>query len=72
MFVIKGRYIIDFNIKIFNRWGKKIFESDNIEKYWDGRFKGKLVEQAKYIYLATVLDVNGNTHEFTGVIYLIQ
>ena len=71
LFVIKGRYIIDFNIKIFNRWGKKIFESDNIEKYWDGRFEGKLVQQEKYTYLVTVLDVNGVTHEFTGIVNVI-
>ena len=71
LFVIKGRYIIDFNIKIFNRWGKKIFESDNIEKYWDGRFKGKLVQQEKYTYLVTVLDINGATHEFTGIVHVI-
>ena len=71
LFVIKGRYIIDFNIKIFNRWGKKIFESDNIEKYWDGRFKGKLVQQEKYTYLVTVLDINSDTHEFTGIVNVI-
>lgn len=71
LFVIKGRYIIDFNIKIFTRWGKKIFESDNIEKYWDGRFEGKLVQQEKYTYLVTVLDINGATHEFTGIVHVI-
>ena len=71
LFVIKGRYIIDFNINIFNRWGKKIFESDNIEKYWDGRFEGKLVQQEKYTYLVTILDINGDIHEFTGIVNVI-
>jgi len=71
LFVIKGRYIIDFNINIFNRWGKEIFESDNIEKYWDGRFEGKLVQQEKYTYLVTILDINGDIHEFTGIVNVI-
>ena len=71
LFVIKGRYIIDYNIKIFNRWGKKIFESDNIEKYWDGRFEGKLVQQEKYTYLVTVLDINGDIYESTGIVNVI-
>jgi gliding motility-associated-like protein len=71
LFVIKGRYIIDFNIKIFNRWGKKIFESNNIKKYWDGRFHGKLVQQEKYAYLVTVVDVNAYIHEFPGIINVI-
>ena len=60
------------DIKIFNRWGKKIFESDDIEKHWDGRFQGKLVQQEKYTYLVTVLDVNADIHEFPGIVYLIH
>jgi len=28
--------IESFNLQIFNRWGKKVFETQNIEKGWDG------------------------------------
>jgi gliding motility-associated-like protein len=72
LFVIKGRYIIEFSLKIFNQWGKQLFASSDINKYWDGRYKGKISPQDKYTYLITVLDINGDTHEFTGVIHLIQ
>jgi gliding motility-associated-like protein len=72
LFVIKGRYIIEFSLKIFNQWGKQLFASSDIYKYWDGRYKGKISPQDKYTYLITVLDINGDTHEFTGVIHLIQ
>ena len=49
-----------------------LFESFSIDKHWDGSYKGKISPQDKYIYLITVLDINGDTSEFTGVIHLIQ
>jgi len=35
---------------IYNRWGQQIFESHNINKGWDGKYKGKLVELGVYTY----------------------
>ena len=29
------------------------------------------MQQEKYTYLITVLDVNGDTHEFTGIVNVI-
>ncbi len=28
--------------RIFNRWGNKVFETKDIEKGWDGTYKGQL------------------------------
>ena len=35
-------------------------------------FERKLVQQDKYTYLVTVLDVNADIHEFPGIVYLIH
>jgi gliding motility-associated-like protein len=72
LFVIKGVDIIEFNIKIFNPWGNKLFESNRLDKYWDGSFEGSIVQQDKYTYLVTVLDLNGDIHEFPGTVYVIK
>ena len=29
----------DFSIKIFTRWGKKVFEDDKVNFKWDGKMK---------------------------------
>ena len=39
-FGAKGDGIIEFNIQIFNRWGELVFESNDINKVWDGIYKG--------------------------------
>ena len=36
--------VVTFNIKIFDRWGEELFESDSIDKYWDGKFNTKKVQ----------------------------
>ncbi len=43
--------IEQYNMKIFNRWGAFLFESTSYENTWDGKFKGKIVENGVYVYL---------------------
>lgn len=40
----------EYKMLIFNRWGQQIFESNNINKAWDGKYKGRIVESGVYIY----------------------
>ncbi len=49
-FTLKGEGITKFKISIFNRWGELIFESNDINKGWDGRYKDNIVQQDLYIY----------------------
>lgn len=40
------------NVVIYNRWGQKVFESNNNESYWNGRTtSGNLVPEGTYYYL---------------------
>lgn len=49
-FVIKGTDIKEFHLMIFNRWGELIFESNDLNKSWDGTIKGKLAEQGVFVW----------------------
>jgi gliding motility-associated-like protein len=40
-FKVRSEIIIDLNMKIYNRWGEKVFESTQQEIGWDGTFRGK-------------------------------
>ena len=42
--------IRDYSIKIFNRWGALVFESDNIDNGWNGTFNGRPVTEGVYAY----------------------
>ncbi|MCD4746222.1 MAG: gliding motility-associated C-terminal domain-containing protein, partial [Bacteroidales bacterium] len=43
--------IISFNIIIFNRWGEKVFVSDNINEKWDGKYKGNKCAESVYYWV---------------------
>ncbi len=68
-----GIDIASFNMKIFNRWGELIFESTNIEKGWDGSYKGGIVEVGTYIWKITVKEeATTIIHENYGSVNIIR
>ncbi|MFH1321973.1 MAG: gliding motility-associated C-terminal domain-containing protein [Bacteroidota bacterium] len=51
MFGPAGTGISEFQLQIFNRWGEMIFESDNINNQWDGKFRNRIVQTGAYVYM---------------------
>jgi len=43
--------IQEFQMIIYDRWGQKLFESDDITTGWDGTFMGKQCPQGTYVYV---------------------
>lgn len=39
-----------FYMAIFDRWGTKVFETENVAEGWDGTFQGRVVQQGGYMY----------------------
>src|SRR5690606_4283353 len=51
--VVPSCPISDYNMQVFDRWGKIVFESDNVEKRWNGGLNGYFVEAGIYFYRIT-------------------
>lgn len=65
---------LKFDLYIFDRWGNKIFHSDDPNKGWDGHANGgnKIAQEDVYVWKVIVYDVNGKKHSFVGHIALIK
>ena len=50
LLVIKGKFIQSFQMDIVNRWGEVVFETDYINKFWDGTFEELKVIEGTYYY----------------------
>jgi gliding motility-associated-like protein len=41
----------EYSLMVFNRWGEKIFETNNYYDSWDGTYQERLCQNGVYIYL---------------------
>ena len=65
--------IEEYTMLIFNRWGQQIFESNDINKAWDGKYKGRIVESGVYTYRIEATDkLTKEKKVYNGRVTLIQ
>jgi gliding motility-associated-like protein len=66
--------VIEQHMEIYNRWGQRIFETDQLGEGWNGKYfnVGEPVQMEVYVYLIRVKDWTGKTHFFKGEVHLIR
>lgn len=57
---------------VMNRWGEKVFTTNNPSRGWDGTYKGVLQNQGNYVWIARGTDYLGNIVERKGYSILIR
>ena len=68
---VKGKHLSTFQMKVFNRSGDVIFESQSIDNSWDGKNKfGENIPTGTYFYLISARGIDGKIYEHTGPIAL--
>lgn len=74
VFTGKGIGIERFEMWIFDRWGEKIYYTDDIEKGWDGQVQGKSGEEKQDVYTwkVKIRDVLGKKHDYIGHVTLLR
>ncbi len=58
--------------RIFNRWGKLLFEMKSDGPGWDGRVKGQPAELQTVIWMIEAVDVDGIVHKKQGTTVLMR
>jgi len=53
----------DVDVKVFNRWGQQVFNSQGYNINWDGKFKGEDLPTATYYY---IIELNQSEKIFNG------
>jgi gliding motility-associated-like protein len=61
-----------FHLLIYNRWGEKVFETNNIREGWDGYWKGELSLQGIYVWVISFTDTNNKAQQLKGTVTLIR
>lgn len=73
LFVVTAEGINNYHIEIFNRWGEKLFESNNTNIAWNGRnFSGIMQSDGIYYYIITGTYPDGNSLKKDGFLQLLK
>lgn len=71
-FFAKGSGIKSYFLRIYDRWGTCIFETEDFYKSWEGNFKGELCKQDVYVWKMTVTGSDGKLRELNGHVTLYR
>ncbi len=66
------RFVKDFRMRLFNRWGELVFESNDIKQGWDGYYKGHPSQQDVYVYQVWVRFVDNKEAQRIGDVTLFR
>ena len=64
--------IVDYEMLIFDRWGRVLFKTNNTKAAWDGRSNGSDLPQGTYTYIVRIGQISGGLVERKGVLMLLR
>lgn len=59
-------------MKIFNRWGEKMYETNDLLKGWDGSANGADCQDGVYMYTLKLYSLDNKMYEYSGSISLLR
>ncbi len=70
-FEVKGMYIREYRIRIYNRWGQLLFESQRFRNDWDGTYKEVPSQEDVYMYMIDAVGTDGKVYHLKGNLTLL-
>jgi gliding motility-associated-like protein len=68
----RGKAIDEIQFTIFDRWGEKVFETNNVNVGWDGTYKGEPLNTAVFVYIVQGKFKNGDPIKKKGNFTLLR
>jgi len=64
--------ILEVNFTVYDRWGLKMFQSENVFPEWDATFNGTKVADGVYYWIINYTDSSHKKYELTGWVQVID
>lgn len=66
-------FVHSFSLKIFNRWGEQLYETNDPKMGWDGQYLGEPCQESVYIYILSFKSqIDNKSYLFEGTITLLR
>jgi len=69
---VRGKGVAQLNFFVYDRWGEKVFETTNIDQGWNGKFRGKEMNKAVFVYYLEATFIDGSKITKKGDVTLIR
>lgn len=69
---VYGNCIESMDFTVFDRWGNKVFESENVKLGWDGTYKGQAMNTGTFVYYMHAAMLDGTIVNKHGNITLVR
>jgi len=63
---------VEYNLRIFTRWGEKLEDFNSPNYSWDGNYKGEPMAEGVYIYLVNWIGCDNKRRQKTGNVTLLK
>jgi len=70
--ITNGNCLISATAQVFNRYGAKVFESNDYRNTWNGTYKGKPLPDGTYYYVISFKLVNGKMVVLKGNVTILR
>ena len=64
LFLVQYRSIAEFNMWVYNRWGKLVFSTTDPDRGWDGTIYGKPAAEGAYFYVIRAKGTDANHNDY--------
>ncbi len=64
--------VIEYNLEIYDRWGEKLFQTNDLTIGWDGYYNEKLCKGDVYVWIAKGKFMNGQAFNLAGNVTLLK
>src|SRR6185437_11441719 len=64
--------VITYSFVVYNSWGQKVFESNDLLKGWDGTFRGENPQADIFVWTCTYQFEGGNLENKKGTVMLVR
>ncbi|MEZ4804945.1 MAG: gliding motility-associated C-terminal domain-containing protein [Bacteroidia bacterium] len=72
VFKVQGPPMKVFELEIYNRFGEKVFMTQNMDEAWDGKYKNVECALGVYFYKIISTDYEGISRDYSGTVTIIR
>jgi len=70
--MVRGGPLKEMDWRIFNEWGNQVFRATSQSEGWDGRYKGKLQPETRYVFILNGTTFDNEKVELNGEVTILR